>query len=88
VRVIRCGHCRAYYVRYRRAHPPAGYCSVGCFENRRRKKIKPPPAGFLLSLMRQHRKDAHGTNDLTQWFNCPECERIEARYAAALHDAA
>lgn len=82
--VVRCGHCSVFYSRYRRDHPPSGYCSLLCFESRRRKKIPVPQPGELLSRMRQHRQEVHGSLDLTQWYDCPECERIESQYAESL----
>ncbi len=43
----------------------------------------------LLSEIRAHYREAHQSASVTEWFDdCRACELLEARYAAALHEAA
>jgi hypothetical protein len=82
--VVACGHCRNWYWRYNKRHPPSGYCSVDCWEKRRRKAAPMFAAPYYRAKMLAHRRDVHGTNDVNAWFNCPGCERIEAEYQRSL----
>lgn len=74
--------------------PPSGFCSMSCFENRKQRERKPgkslsiePPAAVLVE-MREHLTEAHGTADVTAWFEaCQRCETLQTRYAAALAEA-
>jgi len=89
VSVARCSNseCKRYYWRYRGDAPPRGYCSVKCFETRRkrRQKLRYETSAQVLEAFRDHRIQAHGTRDIVQWFDCDLCERFEERYAASMY---
>src|SRR5271165_4975648 len=77
--------CKRPYWRYRKDFPPAGYCSVFCFENRKKKRREPPPEPQkVLSLMYEHRRDAHHSFSILEWFNCERCDELEQQYAESL----
>jgi hypothetical protein len=35
-------------------------------------------------MIHTHRRIAHQTSSVLTWFDCPECERLETVYSAAL----
>jgi hypothetical protein len=91
--VVKCIHCPEYYWSFRGDHPPKGYCSIKCFEERRRQKAKtgPPDAPQdVLMRMYRHRLEAHESTSILADFDCRECEALEAGYADSLswHQAA
>jgi hypothetical protein len=67
---------------------------MSCYDARKIREKKPgkslsiePPAA-VLSEMREHLTEEHGTSDIHAWFkDCPRCERLEERYATALKEA-
>ena len=82
-----CSHCGNPYWRFRRDHPPSGYCSVTCFEARRSGKKKPEPPALpqdVLMLMYRHRLQIHNSTSILADFDCEECERMEGVYAESL----
>lgn len=89
--IAKCSGCKRQYWSYRPNFPmpPAGYCSLKCYEERDRKthtarELDPEAPASVLEDLRGHLLDEHGTTDITAWFECAECERLNARYAAAL----
>lgn len=83
--VVACGHCRMWYWRYNGQHPPSGYCSLLCYESRKRKASTPLfSAPYYRAKIQEHRREFHGTDDVLAWFDCPGCERIEAEYQRSL----
>lgn len=75
-----CPTCKHAYWRY--DGTIRGYCSQVCFQGRKRrqKKSRSREEWDRLTAIRLHRKQAHGTTDLTEWFDCQTCEELEARY--------
>jgi hypothetical protein len=80
--IVRCRHCRQYYWRWNRIHPPRHFCSVACHDKRDRDP-RETPADALLQIV-AHRLKAHGTSSLTEWFECEECERLEGNHVEAI----
>lgn len=80
-----CRTCHLPYWRYRGDFPPRGFCSVGCFQTRKRKEVKASPEkpAEVMEAFRDHRLLAHETKDLTTWFDCEVCERFEERYSVS-----
>ncbi len=79
-----CQNCGNHFWRYRRDHPPKGFCSLPCADGLK-------PAGEIsiwpraaLQQMHRHLLAVHGTNSVLQWFDCDECDRLQAQYAASL----
>jgi hypothetical protein len=90
MRVSLCtnSECKRAYVRFRRDHPPAGFCSVGCKEAHAKRHPRYDPEripAFFVSLIRDHLEKAHHTSDVNAWFDCAECDRIQAAYAESLN---
>lgn len=83
----KCGTCHKHYWRFRGDFPPAGYCSVKCHDDRRKRKIKKAyeKASEVLDAYRDHRIQAHQTRDIVTWFDCDVCERFEERYAVSMY---
>lgn len=83
--VQRCSSCDTPYWRYRGDFPPKGYCSGTCYEARKsRKTSAPEPPEAALKMLMAHLLTVHGCTSVLQWFDCPECDRLEAMYANAL----
>lgn len=78
----KCSRCHAPYWNYSPRPVPAGYCSQPCFDERKRKSADPryndeQAVVGVVSEMRKHYAEVHNTADLTEWFDCRECERLE-----------
>lgn len=83
-----CGNpdCKLPYWRYRKDHPPSGYCSVPCHDHHRESKASHAaenPQVVLLRMM-EHRRIKHNTDSVLTWFDCEECEILEGRYSQSL----
>ena len=79
--------CGRPYWRYRADFPPRGFCSVTCKDVHARRHPPYEPEripGFFVSLIKEHLERAHHTSDINSWFQCSECERLAAAYAASL----
>jgi hypothetical protein len=98
--IRQCQQCHRAYWRYTRGPlgdptiwPPGGVCGQLCHELRIDARQARRDAGTgpgipraVLELIRSHRRIVHHVSDSTAWFeNCTECERLEEKYAAALH---
>ena len=82
----RCARCKQYYWRYNGSY--RGYCSYTCWNARQRRKKRSNIAyedWTRMQAMQAHRLAAHGSSDLVLWYDCEECERLEAEVAAALN---
>jgi hypothetical protein len=91
--VSKCSHCRTPYWNY--SPPPVhrGYCSDPCYQARKRKGVDPKYTDEqavigVISEMRKHYRDVHQTADLTEWFDCDECQRLDRRKVEALAEVA
>jgi hypothetical protein len=85
--IVQCRRCKQAYTRYRRDHPPSGYCSNDCHD--RAKGQKPAaaprqPSAVLLDII-NHRRIVHGTTDLIEWFECRACDALEGEHAFSIH---
>lgn len=81
----RCRTCTRNYWRFSKGHPPAGYCSLLCYDTRKKKRpktIQEAPTD-IVEAMRWHFQNTHNSTDLTEWFECEVCERFEERMARA-----
>lgn len=87
-----CSRCKSHYWRFNASHPPPGYCSLFCYDNRKAKSKPPaPPAPHsILSRMYDHRRTIHGSPDILPWYDCKICDELEKEYYASLewHSAA
>lgn len=75
------------YWKYRRDHPPAGYCSLPHAELGPAKKVlNPPPAkpDVVLFEYRAHRISIHRDRYFLQDYDCSECERIQGVYLESM----
>ena len=81
-----CQHCHSPFWRYRKDHPPAGFCSISHAELGPRKPSKPVPLSpaELVAMMRDHRAEVHESTSLLQEFYCERCDELEEAYAASL----
>jgi hypothetical protein len=82
-----CRHCHQYYWRYRRDHPPKGFCSLPHFEAGPKKATSSPAPlkpDVLISEWRSHRIADHGDSHFLQDFECDTCDYYEDRYAESL----
>jgi hypothetical protein len=79
-----CRACKSTYWRYRKDHPPSGYCSVPCHDGATTPPAPPDPH-IVLALLRSHMRGTHQTNSLLIWPDCACCEALQARYAEALN---
>jgi hypothetical protein len=91
--VSKCSHCRAPFWNYTPRPVPAGYCCQTCYEARRRKVVNPKyedeqTVTAVISEMRKHYREVHKTSDLTEWFDCAECQRLDQRKVDALAEVA
>ena len=81
-----CHSCHTNYWRYRKDHPPRGFCSYPCYVAGPQ-KVKPPapllPAQ-VLELMKTHRGHVHNTDSILQFFDCEICESLEEQYAESI----
>jgi hypothetical protein len=80
-----CIHCRTAYWNYSPSTVPKRYCSMQCWEARRRQfpravtveDLPPAPPTEIQEVLRLHLQKAHGTSDLNSWFDsCSICERL------------
>lgn len=93
--VARCRHCKRDFYRYPTSfpRPPAGYCSMPCFDARGKKaqvprELDPEEPRAVLEDIRAHLKDQHQTADITAWFECGLCDALQERYSTALRSVA
>lgn len=81
-----CRRCGRRYWRYKRDHPPSGYCSVSCATKQGR--LEAPEqvnASDVLAKIRLHRSQVHNTRELVRWWDgCATCEILEMQYVAML----
>jgi hypothetical protein len=93
--VVRCTHCNTDYFHYPNGGiAPRGYCSVKCYEDRRRvgRRFTGDAYGMdvekaqdIMVEIRQHLHVVHHETDVTNWHStCKQCEHLDARLAAAL----
>lgn len=87
--IARCNHCQTLFWRYRRDHPPKGFCSIPCHDlaqekARDREDTRPPEPHVVIRRMREHNRLIHNIDSpLLQW-DCEGCRRLEAEYAASI----
>jgi hypothetical protein len=88
-----CSNCHRCYWRYRRTHPPSGFCSLLCQEVKliSRQQLRagkdgdgPGIPAAILELIRSHHRIFHRNAPDDDWPDCAECERLEALHAAAI----
>jgi hypothetical protein len=84
--IANCQHCHVCYWRFRRDHPPAGFCSCPCAELGPTRKQGPAPdlPEEILRAMRWHRLEAHDSTSALTWHDCERCEELEEAYAESL----
>jgi hypothetical protein len=85
--IAKCRRCETYFWRYRRDHPPPGYCSVVCHEERGRSPVMEQPprtAREVLRDMYSHRRRDHDSYSILAWYDCGICDRLEAEYSQSL----
>jgi hypothetical protein len=84
--IATCLHCHAPYWRYRRDHPPAGFCSNphAAAGAKRKPGHTPVLPEEILREMRHHRFEAHMTTSPLTWHNCERCDELEGAYAESL----
>lgn len=84
----RCPTCGKNWWKYRTNGIVRGrYCSLVCFQNRRKRVVHVPPetVAAVLEQFREHRLLKHATRDLIAWIDCDVCERFEERYAVSMY---
>ena len=86
--IAECRHCKTTYWRFRRDHPPSGYCSLPHAELGPAKKKPmepaPPKPDIVLFEYRSHRITEHRDRYFIQDHKCEECDRLEAIYADSM----
>jgi hypothetical protein len=85
--IVGCRHCHAPYWRYRRDHPPPGFCSVTCREQRgqaRPAEPPPPEPRVILRRMREHNRLIHNVDSALLAWGCEGCAELDAEYAESL----
>ncbi len=95
--VVRCTHCGKDHMAYpNNGIVPRGYCSAVCYFDRRRPRrfsgdmhgLDPEKAQEIMTEIRTHLQIDHGEIDVTNWHaDCPRCQHLDARLAAALAEA-
>jgi hypothetical protein len=91
--VSKCSHCRGPFWNYQPSPTPRGYCSQVCFDGRKHKRANPKDEDLqrvtgVISEMRNHYRVVHGSSDLTEWFDCEDCQRLDRRKVDALAEVA
>jgi hypothetical protein len=89
----KCTHCRQPYWNYRPPPVPLGYCSQPCFDARKKKAVNPKYEDeqaviAVNSELQRHYREIHHSSDLPEWFDCPECIRLDQRKIDALTELA
>lgn len=93
--VVSCTHCGTDHVWYpNNGIVPRGYCSHTCWQDRRRKErrftgqfVDAEKAEAIMIEVRQHLRVDHQEIDVTNWHaDCPRCQHLDARLAAALQE--
>ena len=85
--IATCRHCLCGYWRYRRDHPPSGYCSIPHAELGPHKKQgapKPDKPDICLFNFRAHRISVHRDRSFLQDYECPECETLQGLYVESM----
>lgn len=82
--ITACRSCKAMYWRFRKDHPPSGFCSTACAQAKRVKDADPPVPSEVLWQMRTHRLDIHKSTSILEWFECETCSDLEKLYAKSL----
>ena len=84
--IANCSNCKRSYWRFRKDHPPARYCSVSCFETRKKRHDaeEPDTPEEVLWEMRNHRRTAHGDTSMLGWYECQTCFDLEHQYREAV----
>jgi len=87
--IATCRSCHQAFWRYRRDHPPSGFCSLSCHAagptKPKRDDVLPPKPDVVLANMVRHRLYFHFTTSLLGWYaDCATCEELETDYAASL----
>lgn len=96
--VARCIHCGLDHMTYPNTGiVPRGYCGLKCWQDRRRTTrrfsgdmhgLSPEKAQEIMTEVRTHLLIDHQEIDVTNWHpDCPRCEHLDARLAAALQEA-
>lgn len=81
-----CKHSHNPFWRYRRDHPPKGFCSLPCHDEHGKPKEEPipPEPHVIVRRMREHNRLIHNVDSALLEWHCPACERLEAEYAASI----
>ncbi len=84
--ISECRHCHTAYWRYRKDHPPRGYCSTPHADAgpAKKREPKPPKPDVALFEYRAHRITEHRDPHYLQWYDCRECERMEQIYSDSM----
>jgi hypothetical protein len=84
--IVKCRNCERDFWRYRRDHPPRGFCSQPCHDMYvfpEPERAPQTPQQVMLAI-RRHRRDAHGVDSALPYFDCAVCDELEGLYAGAL----
>ena len=84
----KCRHCAGLYWRFRKDHPPPGFCSLPHAEQHAEQKPKPAvvpdePA-TVMKRLRDHNRLFHNADSSMLAWNCKGCERLQEEYAESL----
>lgn len=84
--ISQCRHCDKAYWRWRKDHPPRGFCSTLC---RDQQATGTPPdredtPETCIWRIRQHLHAYHDDTGMITWYDCDVCEELEEKYAASL----
>lgn len=93
--IATCQHCHADYWRYRRDHPPPGYCTVPHYYAgpARERKPKPPRPEWIHGAIREHERAEHRSPQAApwapeqpeiKWWECEICLELDALLAESL----
>jgi hypothetical protein len=84
--IASCRHCHRAYWRYRRDHPPAGFCSTPHAElgGKGTPRGVPQLPQEIRLQMQVHRREEHFGCTPLEWHDCARCEELEAAYADSI----
>jgi hypothetical protein len=84
----KCRHCDASYWRFRKDHPPSGFCSLPCSERHAGQKPKqdvaPDTPDLVMRRLKDHNRLFHNAESSMIAWNCKACDRLQEEYAESL----